>query len=70
MKDFGQNLRLFLNLEHEIDVKDSMRVLGKNEKWIVTHHKFREGQKLETDTVIQETDYLQVMNDWIQVLTD
>ena len=70
MKDFGQNLYLFLNLEHEIDVKDSMRVLEKNRKWVVTYYKLREGQELETDTVIQETDYLQIMDDWIQVLTD
>ena len=70
MKDFGQNLRLFLNLEHEIDVKDPMRILRKSGKWVVTHYKLREGQELETDTVIQETDYLQTMDDWVQVLTD
>ena len=70
MKDFGQNLRLFLNLEHGIDVKDPMRVLGKNGKWVVTHRKLREGQELETGTVIQETDYLQAMDDWVQILND
>ena len=65
MKDFGQNLHLFLNLEYGIDVKNPMRVLRKNGKWVVTHHKLRKGQELETDTVIQETDYLQVMDDWV-----
>ena len=52
MKDFEQNLRLFLNLKHEIDVKDSIRVLGKSGKWVITHRKLREDQELETDTVI------------------
>ena len=52
MKDFEQNLHLFLNLKHEINVKDSMRVLEKNGKWVVTHYKLREGQELETDIII------------------
>ncbi len=70
IKDFGQNLRLFLNLEHSLDVKDPMRLLGKSGKWVLNHRKLREGQELETGTVIQETDYLQAMDDWVQVLTD
>ncbi|KAF7505346.1 hypothetical protein GJ744_001049 [Endocarpon pusillum] len=70
MKEFGQNLRLFLNLEHNLDVKDPMRLLGKSGRWVLNHRKLREDQELRTGTVVQETDYLRAMDDWVRILTD